>query len=71
VPTSPSARPPTSDYAHSYDKNNFGPRIGFAFDATDKWVILGGSGVLYVGQYDQAPPILTNLGFSLQRCRLT
>jgi hypothetical protein len=61
-----SGRNGLSDYAHNFDKNNFGPRLGFAYRATDKWVIRGGSGVLYVGQYDQATPILANIGFSLR-----
>lgn len=61
-----SGRNGLSSYAHDFDKNNFGPRIGFAYRATDKWVIRGGSGVLYVGQYDQATPILANIGFSLR-----
>ena len=61
-----SGRNGLSDYAHNFDKNNFGPRVGFAYRATDKWVIRGGGGVLYVGQYDQATPILANIGFSLR-----
>jgi hypothetical protein len=61
-----SGRNGLSGYAHNFDKNNFGPRIGFAYRASDKWVIRGGGGLLYVGQYDQATPILANLGFSLR-----
>jgi hypothetical protein len=61
-----SGRNGLSDYAHNFDKNNFGPRVGFAYRATDKWVIRGGSGILYVGQYDQATPILANTGFSIR-----
>ncbi|HYP05794.1 MAG TPA: TonB-dependent receptor, partial [Bryobacteraceae bacterium] len=61
-----SGRNGLSDYAHNFDKNNFGPRVGFAYSPTDKWVIRGGTGVLYVGQYDQATPILANLGFSVR-----
>lgn len=61
-----SGRNGLSDYAHNFDKNNFGPRIGFAYRATDKWVIRGGGGVLFVGQYDQATPIVANIGFGLR-----
>src|SRR5205085_1071751 len=32
------------------DKNNFGPRIGVAYQVSDKWVIRGGYGVSYLGQ---------------------
>ncbi|MBX5495285.1 MAG: TonB-dependent receptor [Bryobacteraceae bacterium] len=61
-----SGRNGLSEYAHNFDKNNFGPRVGFAYRATDKWVIRGGGGVLYVGQYDQATPIVANIGFGLR-----
>ena len=61
-----SGRNGLSDYAHNFDKNNFGPRVGFAYRATDKWVVRGGGGVLYVGQYDQATPIVANIGFGLR-----
>lgn len=61
-----SGRNEVSDYAHNFDKNNFGPRIGFAYRATGEWVVRGGGGVLYVGQYDQATPVLANIGFGLR-----
>jgi hypothetical protein len=61
-----SGRNGLSDYAHNFDKNNFGPRVGFAYRVTDKWVVRGGSGLLYVGQYDQATPIVANIGFGLR-----
>lgn len=61
-----SGRNGLSSYAHNFDKNNFGPRVGFAYRASDNWVIRGGAGVLYVGQYDQATPILANIGFSIR-----
>ena len=61
-----SGRNGLSDYAHNYDKNNFGPRVGFAYRATDKWVLRGGGGVLYTGQYDQATPVVANIGFGLR-----
>jgi hypothetical protein len=61
-----SGRNGLSDYAHNFDKNNFGPRAGFAYRASDKWVIRGGGSVVYVGQYDQATPITANIGFGLR-----
>lgn len=61
-----SGRNGSSAFAHNFDKNNFGPRVGFAYRATEKWVIRGGSGLLYVGQYDQATPIVANIGFGLR-----
>ncbi len=61
-----SGRNGLSDYAHNFDKNNFGPRVGFAYRATDGWVVRGGGGLLYAGQYDQATPIVANIGFGLR-----
>jgi hypothetical protein len=61
-----SGRNRLSDYAHNFDNNNFGPRVGFAYRVTDKWVVRGGGGLLYVGQYDQATPIVANIGFGLR-----
>jgi hypothetical protein len=59
-----SGRDGLGKYAHNFDYNNFGPRVGFAWRATDKWVIRGGGAVVYVGQYDQASPLSVNIGFS-------
>src|SRR5262249_22026223 len=42
------------------DRNNFGPRVGFAYRITDKWVLRGGYGLSYLGQ-DQTG---SNQGFS-------
>jgi len=53
-----------SKYANKWDKNNFGPRFGFAWNPTEKWVVRGGAAVLFLPEYDQATPIVTNLGFS-------
>ncbi len=61
-----SGRNGRSIYAHNFDLNNFGPRVGFAFKATDKWVIRGGGAVVYTGQYDQATPLSARLGFSVR-----
>jgi hypothetical protein len=33
-----------------YDKNNFGPRVGFAWRPADKWTIRAGAGIFYGGQ---------------------
>ena len=54
-----------SKYANNWDWHNFGPRVGIAWRVTDKWVVRGGGGLLYLGEYDQ-PPIQTTLGFSAQ-----
>lgn len=61
-----SGRNGLSSYAHNFDKNNFGPRFGFAYRAKGDWVVRGGAGLLYVGQYDQATPIVANIGFGLR-----
>jgi hypothetical protein len=42
------------------DRNNFGPRIGAAYQIHDKWVIRGGYGLYYLGQAETGP----NQGFS-------
>jgi hypothetical protein len=55
-----------SKYANNWDLHNFGPRLGFAYKVTNNWVIRGGGAVLFLGEYDQATPIVTNLGFSTQ-----
>lgn len=51
-------------YASQFDRNNFGPRFGFAYRLRDKWVVRGGGGLLFVGQYDQATPLAVRAGFS-------
>jgi hypothetical protein len=53
------------------DKNNFAPRIGFAWQATDKTVVRGSGGIFYggfgfyaVGQTTAAsPPFFLNIAF--------
>jgi len=55
-----------SKYASNWDLHNFGPRLGFAYKAANNFVIRGGGALLYMGEYDQATPIVTNLGFSTQ-----
>ncbi len=54
-----------SKYAHQFDKNNFGPRFGFAFRANNKLVIRGGYGISYNGTYQGAVPNSFNQGFSI------
>lgn len=61
-----SGRNGLSKYAHNFDKNNFGPRVGFAYRLTEKWIIRGGAATLFIGQYDQATPIVANLGFGVR-----
>ena len=61
-----SGRDGLSRYANRWDKNNFGPRAGFAFQPADGWVIRGGGAILFAGAYDQATPIVANTGFSTQ-----
>lgn len=42
-----------SKYAHGFDKNNFGPRFGFAYRLPgDKTVLRGGYGLMYGPIYD-------------------
>jgi hypothetical protein len=53
-----------SKWAHDFDRNNFAPRLGFAYRATNKLVIRGGGAVLYMGNYDQATVINATVGFS-------
>ncbi len=55
-----------SKYAHNFVYGNIGPRVGFSYRATDDWVIRAGASIVYIGQYDQATPIVTNAGFSIQ-----
>jgi hypothetical protein len=52
-----------SDYAHQWDLNNIGPRVGFAWSPRDKWVIRGGGAVLFTPEYDSATPTVANLGY--------
>lgn len=53
-------------YANRWDTNNFGPRIGLAWNARHSLVIRAGGAVLFTPQYDQATPIVANTGFSTQ-----
>lgn len=53
-----------SQWAHNFDRNNFAPRLGFAYRVTNKLVIRGGGAVLYMGNYDQATVVNATIGFS-------
>jgi outer membrane receptor protein involved in Fe transport len=55
-----------SKYAGDFDWNNFGPRVGLAWKAADKWVVRGGFGILYTGEYDIAAPVVNYTGFATQ-----
>ena len=52
-------------YAHDFDRNNFGPRFGFAYRVTKGTVVRGGYGVSYNGPYQGAVPNAWAQGFSL------
>ena len=44
----------TVDFASRGDKNNFGPRTGFAYQVNDKTVVRGGWGVFFTQLEDDA-----------------
>jgi hypothetical protein len=46
-----SGRDARSRYAHDFDTNNFGPRIGFAWKPMARTVVRGGYGINYLGLY--------------------
>ena len=54
-----------SKYAHNFVYGNIGPRVGLSYRASDNWVIRAGASIVYIGQYDQATPVVTNAGFSI------
>jgi hypothetical protein len=45
---------------YDWDKNNFGPRVGFAYSASKNFLLRGGFGVLYNPTFDNP----SSLGFS-------
>lgn len=50
-------------YAHNFDKNNYGPRFGFAYRLNEKTVVRGGYGLMYNGIYSIAVPFILFNGF--------
>jgi hypothetical protein len=52
-------------YAHDFDWNNFGPRIGFAYRLGASMVVRGGYGISYNGEYIGAVVNLLSDGFGL------
>ena len=60
-----SGRNGASKYAFDFDKNNFGPRVGFAWRARPTFVIRGGYGVSYYQPYATAVSLSLYQGFSL------
>ncbi len=60
-----SGRNGRSKYAHDFDANNFGPRFGFAWEASSGFVVRGGYGINYNGMYARAVPFTMFNGFSL------
>jgi len=55
-------------YAHDFDRNNFGPRFGFAWRPLgDKTVLRGGYGLIYGGIYDGSMGRVFDAGYGDQR----
>lgn len=55
-------------YAHSFDRNNFGPRFGFAWRPLgDRTVLRGGYGLIYGGIYDGSMGRVFDAGYGDQR----
>jgi hypothetical protein len=52
-----------SRYANQWDLHNVGPRFGFAYSPRGSWVIRGGFGILYTGEYASGTPQEGNLGY--------
>lgn len=52
-----------SVYANQWDLHNFGPRLGFSWSPRDEWVVRGGFGILYTGEYASGTPQEGNLGY--------
>jgi len=59
-----SGRNRLSKYANDWDLDNFGPRVGFAWRFKEQWVVRGGGGILYPGEYDSSTPVNASLGFA-------
>jgi hypothetical protein len=53
-----------SKYVNNFDWKDYGPRLGFAYRVSDKWVLRGGFGIVYIGEYDSATPTVAQVGFT-------
>ena len=53
-----------NQYAHGFDKNNFGPRVGLAYRPTNTIVVRAGYGINYNGAYAFAVPFTQFWSFS-------
>jgi len=57
-----------SKYAHDWDPNNFGPRVGFAWRAPNDFVVIrGGYGLIFGSEYDSSLGRAMNAGFADNR----
>ena len=59
-----SSRDGRNKYSHGFDRNNFGPRIGFAYRARSDLVIRGGYGVVFYPPYISQVATRLSAGFS-------
>jgi hypothetical protein len=53
-----------SKYVNNFDYKAIGPRLGLAYRISDKWVVRGGFGIVYIGEYDSATPTVAQVGFT-------
>ncbi len=58
-----SGRDGLGKYAHPFDRNNFAPRIGFAWKPMSRTVVRGGYGINYLGAYFGAVVNTLSQGF--------
>lgn len=54
-----------SKYAHDFDTNNFSPRFGFAWKTWRGFLVRGGYGLSYNGEYASTASFFLTSGFSL------
>lgn len=54
----------TSRYANDWDRNNFGPRFGFAWRVANNLVVRGGASLLFMGHYNAWASSSATLGFA-------
>jgi len=52
-------------YAHDFDKNNYGPRFGFAYRLSGRTVVRGGYGISYAEPYFSSTGNALTSGFGL------